>query len=416
MKVLILSPRFNGGGAERAARELFQGLSNRGIGAEMWVAVRDPEDPPEVRRIRFPGERWLYPLNYLPTPNDWRQFGSIWRLRQVPDRFDMVHVHNAHGHWLSIRALRRLCTHMPVVWTLHDAWSFSGGMPHDLSRTVPPHTLRAIERNSSRNFPLRPRRRDMAVRRLLRSLPQPSVVITPSQYLLGEAERSRRFGNSELTCIRNPVSLLEEPTCLQDRVLARQRFNLPPSAPVVLMVAADMRSPYKGIGLGVQALQRVATEAPDLHVLLLGRNTEPVRSMLKGSGAFPVATEVRDPQALAAAYRAADVTLVPSIADTFPYVPLESLACETPPVAFGVGGIPEIVGQDERGLLADALDTNVLADRTIRLLHGRDLAAQLGKNGRKWVERECGMNRWLDATLDLYDRAKTRFSRRGSSG
>jgi D-inositol-3-phosphate glycosyltransferase len=59
---------------------------------------------------------------------------------------------------------------------------------------------------------------------------------------------------------------------------------------------------------------------------------------------------------LAAYYRAADITVVPSYSETFGLVALESQACGTPVVAAAVGGLPTAVGDGVSGVLVDGHD------------------------------------------------------------
>lgn len=45
---------------------------------------------------------------------------------------DIIHLHNLHGYYLNISVLFRYLAkaNIPVVWTLHDCWSFTGHCTH----------------------------------------------------------------------------------------------------------------------------------------------------------------------------------------------------------------------------------------------------------------------------------------------
>lgn len=60
-------------------------------------------------------------------------------------------------------------------------------------------------------------------------------------------------------------------------------------------------------------------------------------------------------------YNAADVFIVPSIADNQPTTVQESLCCGTPVVGFDVGGIPDMIKHKENGYLAKYKDPVDLA-------------------------------------------------------
>jgi glycosyltransferase involved in cell wall biosynthesis len=55
-------------------------------------------------------------------------------------------------------------------------------------------------------------------------------------------------------------------------------------------------------------------------------------------------------------YNAADVFIVPSLADNQPTTVQESLCCGTPVVGFDVGGIPDMINHKENGYLAKYKD------------------------------------------------------------
>ena len=45
---------------------------------------------------------------------------------------DVIHIHNIHGYYLNIEVLFNYfkLSNIPVVWTLHDCWSFTGHCAH----------------------------------------------------------------------------------------------------------------------------------------------------------------------------------------------------------------------------------------------------------------------------------------------
>ncbi len=105
---------------------------------------------------------------------------------------------------------------------------------------------------------------------------------------------------------------------------------------------------------------------------------------------------------LARAYRAADVTLIPSMCDNFPYVALESLACQTAIAGFRVGGVAEIIGENERGLIAERFDTGQLRANLNRLLTDDALRQRLVQAGHDWVAQECAMDAYVRRIRDVY--------------
>src|SRR5690606_19576207 len=62
------------------------------------------------------------------------------------------------------------------------------------------------------------------------------------------------------------------------------------------------------------------------------------------------------PQAQATAYSAADVFVIPSLAEAFGQTALEAMACGTPVIGFETGGIPDMVRPGDTGLLVPVGD------------------------------------------------------------
>lgn len=103
----------------------------------------------------------------------------------------------------------------------------------------------------------------------------------------------------------------------------------------------------------------------------------------------------------------AQATIVPSRAEAFGLVNLESMAVGTPVVASRVGGIPEVVEDAVTGFLVDAGNPSALGERVGRLLRAEDLASQLGSAARRAFvsrfERTTAIHMqadWIEGTIE----------------
>jgi len=76
-------------------------------------------------------------------------------------------------------------------------------------------------------------------------------------------------------------------------------------------------------------------------------------------------------------YAAADVLANPSHSEGSPYVLLEAMAANLPIVATAVGGVPEMVKNNQTGLLVPASDPQAMADAIARVLGDEQLAQRL---------------------------------------
>lgn len=408
MKILFISPRFRGGGAERCARELFEGMRERGHTTEMWTAVPEENVPEGVHYVRTFAERLLYPVNYIDPVADWRHISTRRKLDAIqPGDFDVVHLHNIHGHWISIKALHRLCQRLPVVWTLHDEWAVTGGVPYDLSRTPQSEDqLSTFAERSGPAFPLSTRTsKAVAWNRFLSTwLPQPDVVVTPSIYMANLINESRHFANSDAKLIRNGLRLIDHNARSTSREESRKVWNLRGEGKAILLIAASLDSPYKGVSLALDALNKYAATFQNrcpVSLLVLGRNSDSFLARLDSR--IPVTSGyAADDAQLCSAYRAADITLTPSIADNFPYVVLESFACSRPVVAFRIGGLAEMIGNDERGMLVEPFSAESMAMALLDILQDDERREIDAAAASSWVEHLCGFSTYLDQLEKSY--------------
>ena len=79
----------------------------------------------------------------------------------------------------------------------------------------------------------------------------------------------------------------------------------------------------------------------------------------------------------------ADVYCLPSADESFGLSALEAMACEVPIVATRVGGVPEVVADNECGYLVPVGDIDQMAERILQLIQDKPLAQRFGRAGRE---------------------------------
>src|SRR5467141_3255055 len=110
---------------------------------------------------------------------------------------------------------------------------------------------------------------------------------------------------------------------------------------------------------------------------------------------------LEDPD-LVSLYNEAAVFACPSIYEPFGIINLEAMACETPVVATRVGGIKEVVVDEETGLLVPPSDPARLGQAITRILEDPKAATRMGKAGRRHVLHHFTWDRIAQQTLELY--------------
>jgi glycosyltransferase involved in cell wall biosynthesis len=98
-------------------------------------------------------------------------------------------------------------------------------------------------------------------------------------------------------------------------------------------------------------------------------------------------------------YRAAAVSVIPSLEEGFGIPAAEAMGCEVPVVATDAGGLPEVVEHEVTGLVVPRGDSGALASAIGRLLDDEELRRRMGLAGR---ERALRLFDW-DRTAEQFE-------------
>jgi glycosyltransferase involved in cell wall biosynthesis len=307
---------------------------------------------------------------------------------------DLVQLYNTHGSYFSHTALPFLSRRRPVVWRLSDMWAFTGHVAYSYEcerwRTgcgeCPYlHEYPALRRDTTRTL-WRIKRRAYARSRI--------TVVAPSRWLARLAGESPLLGRFPVRMIPNGVDL--ERFRPADRDAARARFGLDPAARVVLFSAPNLADRRKGGAVLAAALEHLADL--EFELVVAGAFDE---------GAFPRPAHrlgaLDDDKALAASYAAADVFVLPTLAENLPNAIVESMACGTPCVSSDVGGVPDAVRHLETGYLAQPGDAAGLAQGIRTVLEDAELRNRLAQRCREVAEAEYSSVVEAARFAELYD-------------
>lgn len=106
-------------------------------------------------------------------------------------------------------------------------------------------------------------------------------------------------------------------------------------------------------------------------------------------------------------YKNANVFICPSSIENSPNSLGEAQLLGTPVIASYVGGIPDMVVNDETGLLYRFEEVEMLAQHIRRLFGDNDLARRLSSNGRQAAQKRHNRNVNLERTIEIYNKILT---------
>jgi len=191
-------------------------------------------------------------------------------------------------------------------------------------------------------------------------------------------------------------------TATPGREELRREYSVPHESVVVAFLGNLLE--HKGLYHVVEALR----EVPDKpwHLLVIGTGPEETRcrTLLEKSGLSERATftGARDPSEVQSLLAGADLLTLPSRIEGMPYVILEAMASSLPVVATSVFGIPEMVADNETGLLVAPDDVGQLRDSLTRLIDDAGMRARFGAAARKRFEELFTIDHQIRSVEAIY--------------
>ncbi len=149
--------------------------------------------------------------------------------------------------------------------------------------------------------------------------------------------------------------------------------------------------PVKGVQYLIEAMAITHQEMPDVKLIIVGEGIE--REKLEGltkqldlKGCIQFVGRVPQ-EKIPLFMQQADIFVLPSLAEGFPNVLLEAMACGLPIVATRVGGIPEIIEDGRNGFLVNPKKPDEIADKLLFISRNKSITWKISKNNKEKVKK-----------------------------
>lgn len=280
---------------------------------------------------------------------------------------DIIHLHNIHNHYVNVGMLFDYIkkNDIPVVWTFHDCWPFTGWCSHFDYAHCDKWITGCYNCPCKNDYPFtwffdRSKSNYKKKKKAFCGVNN-MILVTPSQWL------SSFLPNSFLK--EYPVEVINNGTNtdifypMKTNLKERLRIS---GKKMILAIAAKLATKKGG-----DYLMQITSKLNENEVLvLLGLTTKQVQSLPKEKCIG--ITYTNSVQELAEYYSAADVFINPTLEDNFPTTNIESLACGTPIVTFKTGGSVEVIDENT-GFVVEQGNLNAMLDSMrIILTNGKD--------------------------------------------
>ena len=356
ISVIHLSTSELTGGASRAAYRLHESLrDHEDLTSCMYVAYKSTADPSTVSLPRLQS-RFL-PLisssfsllaSSLTCAPEYKSlslspllFPDIHKINS----YDIVHLHWIQGEFFPIWFLKRI--KRPVVWTLHDLWPILG-FQHYPAATKTLSTADLIYHRLKHLF-----------------YPRRLAFHCTTEWSLEQLRDKTHLSANPKYCV--PYAINTSVFKPRSRDEGRGIFDIPATKTVLLFGAiGGTADPRKGWNLLAEALPTVIQNVPDLHVVVLGQQSNSILDKVIPCS-YTAIPHVYDDILLSYIYSMSDITVVPSRYETFGQLASESISCGTPVVAFKSTALAHVVQDMITGLHAEAFSSLSLAMQIICL-------------------------------------------------
>lgn len=296
---------------------------------------------------------------------------------------DVIHIHNIHGYYLNVEELFNFfkTSKIPVVWTLHDCWSFTGHCAHFEYANCDKWKTQCHHCPEKCNYPISYGLDNSLInykkKREIFSGLDNILLVSPSKWLSDRLKES--FLNNYQTDIINTgidLNVFFKPN--KDVIRLKEFVDK-----FIILGVANPWSERKGLSFFHELSKNLNSNE---IIIMIGLNKKQINLLPKNIIGYEV---IQSPKKLAYFYQISDVFINPTLEDTYPTTNLESLACGTPVITFNSGGSSESI-DDRTGI--------VLKKKNIEsLIEAKNQVKKLGKDyfSSNCIEKSKNFNKKL---------------------
>ncbi len=369
-KLLQICIEVNSGSVGRIAEQIGETAIERNW--ESYIAYARKGNPSKSEVLKIGNKFDLYFHAIETRLFDNHSFGSVAATSALVEKIreiqpDIIHLHHLHGYYINIRILFRYLSEskIPVVWTFHDCWSFTGHCAYfdfvgcNKWKTECHHCEQKLE--YPRSLFIDHSRRNFLKKKDIFNSVSDLTIVSVSRWLNDKVKESF-FQNAQLKMIYNGVDI-ESFYPKSSRVDIDGRFGV--EGKFLLLGVATTWEKRKRLDDFIELGKSLDK---NYVILLVGLNERQIKSLPKGMIGL---SRTNSQDELCSYYSAADLFLNLSVEETFGLTTAEAFACGTPSVVYNATACPELVN-DETGFVVEK-------QNIIELINTIEKARSMGK-------------------------------------
>ncbi|MGD9678800.1 MAG: glycosyltransferase [Vulcanibacillus sp.] len=340
LKVVQINTVSGVGSTGRNVLELAESIKHHGIETLIAYGYGTTSYENSYKIVTFLGSKIHNLLSRLTGLQGYFSYFATKKFTKILSRFspDLVHINNLHGNYINLKVLYSYLSknNIPIVYTLHDCWAFTGKCAHyiDVScnkwQTECSHCPKVHDYPKSLFFDrtskiFNDKKKFYFVNNI--------TFIGVSKWIMNEAQKSPLLGD-KITYVYNWIDLSIFKYDYDIRL--KTKYNIPENKIVILGVSGKW-----SINKGIEKWNDLSDVIDDRYTLVLVGNMD---RGIKLSSKIINIKYTKNQIELAKLYSAADIYLSLSKAESFGKTIAESLACGTPVIVKDVSALPELVG------------------------------------------------------------------------
>ena len=390
MKILHINVSDYTGGADIACTRHCEAMLSAGYEAKMLVLDKRSKKVYVQQEIEGIGMIWnrvfcrwyrayLRRLNPIGTFSIMRYGHQLDHLAAVREA-DVIFLHWVNNNMLSVKGIERILRlGKPTFWFMHDMFPITGGCHHSLgcgNYKTECNNCPMIENQSWKHIAHRQLQWKIKSWSHFSNL----YFVTPSHWLADCVKESRIARGHDVYVAPNVIdTILYRPLSFDCKSL----FGLNPNKKTILLGAAAMKSIYKGMQHLRDCL--LLLDPGRYEGLVIGNGYE---ELVEG---LPILVKsagyLSDDLSRVLAYNACDTFVISSVAENYPNVVLEAMACGKPCVGYNTGGIPELICHGESGYITPVNTPEALAQGIDYLFADDDRYRRWALNARLQIDK-----------------------------
>lgn len=315
------------------------------------------------------------------------------------ERPDLIHLHNIHGFYLNCEILFDYIkkTNIPVVWTLHDCWAFTGHCAYFdyvqcnkwqsecnlciQHRKAYPYSLFC---DNSKSLFAKKKTTFQGVENL--------TIVTPSHWLEGLVKKS---------------FLKEYPVKVIYNGIDRQNFYMDKAEKAVqagsekkiVLGVANVWEKRKGLKYFKELADKLDHQ---YQIVIVGvkRYQQYLLKLKYSSKKLLPITRTESVDELRRLYNQAAVFVNTTLEDNFPTTNLEALACGTPVITFNTGGSPESINE-KCGMIVEKGNIDQLIEAINKICYSGQFTVEHCMEQSKKYTNDEAVERYLSLYAEI---------------